>query len=42
MQKEKESEELEALKQGQDDLQGELDQMIAQKERLAKQITEHD
>ena len=38
IQKEKELEELEKLKQGQD----ELDQVAAQKERLERQITDHD
>ena len=36
MQKEKELEELEVLKRGQNDLQGELDQMIAQKGEISK------
>ena len=30
------------MKQGRYDLQGELDQVAAQKETLAKQITDHD
>ena len=42
IQKEKELEELEKLKLGQYDLQDELDQVAAPKERLAKQIIDHD
>ena len=42
IQKEKEQEELAKLKQSQYDLQDELDQVAAQKEKLAQQLLDHD
>ena len=42
IQREKEQIELAKLKQGQYDLQDELDQVVTQKERLAQQLTDND
>ena len=42
VQKEKEQEELAKLKQGQYDLQDELDQITVQREKLAQQLLDHD
>ena len=42
VQKEKEQEELTKLKQGQYDLQNELDQITSQREKLAQQVLDHD